>query len=254
MRRTLCIILLCLGCIVSSTIYAEEWILEKHITYDGYLIKNVYTQKPILTANKKGLIFKHKTEFYDGSFFISYDFADIEHGVYYPGYYQENKENDVKKCWVNKQNFNDYRDESILMLPGSKIENKVMATCESLGLKNIHNVSAARWRWIYSSPYVDYYICENRCYFYAEKGIIVVFVKEVGRNKKIDQTMPSIQYVNLNSHHVEKHYKDIYGIWHKDIKRPKDEAKDEAVYRAAERVYKTAVKKGKITPISLSNE
>lgn len=246
MRRTLCIILLCLGCLVASTIYAEEWIFEKEIPYP-YLI-SIYVQKPIVSEDKKAIIFKFKAVFPSGEASYYDDIVDIEHGYYYSSYQKRSRPyKGAKKYTTYKKDLSLYRDEDILIIPDSEREDRVKAACKELGLPVFRDNKKYNWRWIYSTRHDNYFVCKNGCYFSKEKEAIWIFLKIGIPSKELEQLEPRTAFVDFHNHRIKVFG---YGDW----KTVTADTWEEAVYNAAEKIYKKILEEEKESTNSIQHK
>lgn len=236
MRRTLCIILLCLGCLVSSTIYAEEWILEKRMPCPfTNKMMSCYVQKPILTKDKKAIIFKYKHAFDDGEASYYNDIVDIKGQYYYSGYLRRCKPFTGAKNYITtKKELSRYSDEDVIIIPESERENRVKAAYKELGLPPFRKNTKYDWKWIYSSQRLNYFICANSYYKDFDKEIIYIFVKIGGPSKTVEGIKPSLKIVDLHNHRIKS---GKYLPWKTVLKN----TGEEAIYNVAKRIYQKAL-------------
>lgn len=167
-----------------------------------------YRHEPVLSKNKRWLTLKHKTVYvektplHEKSIIIWHDKVDLKEKYAYYNIYHKYYDGRKKRWFDYGREMEMYRDEDVLILPGSKKEKQINEACEKLGLPPILYVKEHVWEWVYANKFQNYFLCKDVVYKNLQENLIWVFVKHVSPYETIKEVGTSVYLVDLTNHRI----------------------------------------------------
>lgn len=219
---------------------AEEWYLDKvenvpETRYSSAHEEYHYRHEPVLSKDKRWLTLKHKivyiekTPLHEKTINIWHDKVDLKEKYYYGNIYQKRYDERFKKWFSFREKTYTYRDEDILILPGSNQEKQINEACEKLGLTPVLGVKEHVWEWIYANKWKNYFLCKYKVYKNLQENLIWAFIKEASPDKTIKEVEPTVYLVDLTNHRIKR---GKWGNWSTILPG----SANEAIYKKCEKI------------------